>query len=156
MNRPLKRLERLLSLRSRTERQAKIQLALAMNEDSQRRGALQESMDQLEAAGQLRAAELRGGLKASRLALLQSYVDQRRRGQALRERLVSEWQPRLEESRKRLRAAARERQAMERWMERVAFRLRQEAERVERRRLDEIGLQEFTRRVAHEGAPAAA
>lgn len=152
MKRPLQRLERLLALRSRVERQAKIKLALALGEDGQRRGALREAGDQLEEAGRQRSRELGGGLSAARLSLLQSYVDQRRRGQALRERLVAEWQPRLEESRQRLRAAARERQAMERWMERVAARLRQEAERADRRRLDEIGLQEFTRRAAHEGA----
>jgi|GEM_PF-2353647 len=152
----LKRLGRLLALRERRERQAKVQVALALNEDALRRGALAESVSQLELAGAMRASELRGGVVASRLSLLQAYVDQRRRGQVVRERLVAEWQPRLEESRLRLRAAARDRQAMERWMERVARRLHQEAERLERRRLDEIGLREFNARESHEGTPAGA
>ncbi|MFA7329717.1 MAG: flagellar export protein FliJ [Candidatus Delongbacteria bacterium] len=142
----VKRLDRLLKLRLRRERQASLQLALGLREDEERRRALLESEGQLEEARRIWQDELGGGLAAARLTLLRSYLDQRQRGLTQRERLVRDWQPRLGVLRVELGSAARERQALEHWRERLRIRLRLEESRAERRALDEIGLRENRRR----------
>jgi flagellar export protein FliJ len=148
--RGLKRQLRLLRLRERVEKQARLRLALALREDEERRLALAEAGTQLEEARRLWSVELAEGLDAARWSLLQSYLDQRQRGLARREGLVAEWRPRLETAQGELERAARERQALERWAGRTAARLRLEESRRERRALDEIGLRESLRRSAAE------
>lgn len=146
----LKRLQRLLRLRERRERLARQQLALGLREDEQRRLALAEAEGHLAEAREWWSREAAAGMGAGRWSLLQGYLTQRQRGVARRERLVEEWQPRLRAARADLSRAAREREAMARWGERLARRLRLEEEREERRVLDEIGLRETLRRAAPE------
>lgn len=146
----LKRQRRLLGLKERLEKQARMRLALSLREDIERRRALDEASGQLaEARGQW-ARELVQGIGPARWGLLQVYIDQRQRGVAQRERLVAEWRPRLDAALGELAQATRERQAMERWAERTAAHLRREEARRERRDLDEIGLRESLRRSAPE------
>jgi flagellar export protein FliJ len=142
----VKRLQRLLKLRERRERQASLQLALGLREDRERRLALSEAEGQLEEARGIWRDELGGGLSAARLSLLRTYLDQRQRGRTQREGLVREWQPRLALQRAELNTAARDRQALEHWRDRLLGRLKLDAERAERRVLDEIGLRETLRR----------
>lgn len=142
----LKRLQRLLRLRERAERQARLQLALAVREDLERRQALDEAHSQVEEARGIWNGELREGLGAGRLSLLRAYLDQRLRGRVQREGLVREWQPRLAARRSELGVASRYRQALEQWRDRLLARERLESERGERRVLDEIGLRESLRR----------
>ncbi|MDP2361650.1 MAG: flagellar export protein FliJ [bacterium] len=144
------RLQRLLRLRERREKQARHQLALSLGEEAQRRRALAETEAQLGQARVQWTSELAGGIGPARWSVLQAYIDHRQRSVALGERMVAEWQPRLAAAREELSAAARERQGMERWRDRLVERQRREEDRRERLRLDEIGLLEVLRREAPE------
>lgn len=150
----LKRLDRLLKLRRRKERQARLQMAVGVREDLARREALEEAERQADEARELWRSEVGQGLGAARLGLLRSYLDARQSGARRREALVADWQPRLEAARRELGEASRERQALDSWRERLRQRLAREEERVERRRLDEIGLREALRRLDPEHGEA--
>jgi flagellar export protein FliJ len=150
----LKRLDRLLKLRGRKERQARLQMALCVKEDLARREARDEAERQAGEARELWRAEVAHGLGAGRLGLLRSYLDVRQSGLRKREALVGDWQPRLDAARKELSQASRERQALDSWRERLRQRLAREEERAERRRMDEIGLREALRRLDPEHGEA--
>jgi flagellar export protein FliJ len=150
----LKRLDRLLKLRRRKERQARLQMALTVREDLARREARDEAERQAGEARELWRVEVNQGLGAARLGLLRSYLDARQGGLRRREALVADWQPRLEAARRELGEASRERQALDSWRERLRQRLAREEERAERRRMDEIGLREALRRLDPEHGEA--
>jgi flagellar export protein FliJ len=142
------RLERVRALRERSEDVAKQALAAAMMARLRSEQEVQAAAERIAAARDAQLDAASAPTSAANLMARQAYLERSERAHRATQEVLGRYELALEQRRRELTHAARERQALERLKEHRRADHKREQLRLEGIELDEIAIQGFHRRAA--------
>ncbi len=134
------RLTRLLGLRQRAEEQRRLELGERVQERDRRAGVLGEALERIECTREQMERELGKGLRPDRWSIFRSFLENLDRAKGRRQRELLEMKPLLEQARKALEEALKERRILERLQENWQAARDEELRLKEQQELDETGM----------------